>query len=250
MLEEGELEQELKTALETDLQEISTLASAEFKRRALHDFETESKGTSHSGSMPGSEPLSRKEFMFEALKHSPASSVQGSKGSLSSLSSVPKGSKASLASTTPPKGSKGSLVSTTPLKGSKSSLVSTTPPKGSKVNLASTTPPKENISSLMSDTTLKGGADTVNVTPEAPPQQSNSSFSSSLLSEKQESDSEELKASSADTKVSTTCDTKDQTAKAHMRFLSLSSLWCSFTSHCIQSRALESRFLKPSISQT
>ena len=170
MLEEGELEEQLKNALEADLNEISTLATSEFKRRALNDFETGSKGTSHSDSMPGSEPLSRKEFMFDGIKHSAASSRQGSKASLSSLASLPKGSKASLVSTTPPKGSKSSLVSTTPPKGSKSNLVSTTPPKGSKSNLASDMP-------------LRGSAGKVNPTSETLPQESNTSFSSTLASE-------------------------------------------------------------------
>lgn len=195
MLEEGELEEQLKVALEADLNEISTLASAEFKRRALYDFETRSKGTSHSGSIPGSEPLSRKEFsMFDDLKHSAPSSMQGSKASLSSLSSLPKGSKASLVSTTPPKGSKASLISTTPPKGSKGSLISTTPPKGSKSNLVSDTPPK-------------ASAGKVNLASETPPQESSASFSSSLPTEtstkKEENDSQELKTPSAVTHVST-----------------------------------------------
>ena len=171
LLEEGELEEQLKLALESDLQETDTLASVEFKKQVLYnDLETKSKGTSHSGSMPGSEPLSRKEFMFEGLKHSAGSSVQGSKASLSSVSSLPKGSKASLVSTTPPKGSKSSLVSTTPPKGSKSNLVSDTPPRGSKASLASTTPPKGSKSNLMSETPLRGSK--TNLVSTTPPKES------------------------------------------------------------------------------
>ena len=249
LLEEGELEEQLKQALEADLQEIDTLASVEFKKRVLYDdLETKSKGTSHSGSVPGSEPLSRKEFMFEGLKHSATSSVQGSKASLSSASSLPKGSKASLISTTPPKGSKASLISTTPPKGSKSnlvsgtpskgskaSLISNTPPKGSKASLISNTPPKGSKSNLASDTPPKGSkssltcisttppngsqANLVSDTPPRPsaakvdpapkthPQETNTSFSSSLLSEplprKEENDSQEPVTSQANTNVST-----------------------------------------------
>ena len=168
-MEEGELEQHLKNALEADSEEISTLASAEFKRRALNDIDTRSKDTSQSGSFPGSEPLSRKEFMFDGVKHSPASSMQGSKGSLSS-SSLPKGSKASLVSTTPPKGSKSNLVSTITPKGSNSNLASSTPLKGSKKN-------------LVSDTPLTGSAVKVNVSSETQPWESSASFSTQLASE-------------------------------------------------------------------
>lgn len=208
LLEEGELEEQLKVSLEADLKEISTLASAEFKRRALCDFETGSKGTSHSDSTPGSEPLSRKEFnMFDDLKHSAPSSMQGSKASLLSLSSLPKGSKASLVSNTPPKGSKASLISTTPPKGSKASLISTTPPKGSKGSLISRTPPKGSKSNLVSDTPPKASAGKVNLVSETPPQESSASFSSSLPTEtstkKEENDSQELKTPSAVTHVST-----------------------------------------------
>ncbi|CAH3171493.1 unnamed protein product [Porites evermanni] len=170
LLEEGELEQHLKNALEADAEEISTLASAEFKRRALNDVDTRSKDTSQSGSFPGSEPLSRKEFMFDGVKHSPASSMQGSKGSLSSSSSLPKGSKASLVSTTPPKGSKSNLVSTITPKGSNSNLASSTPLKGSKKN-------------LVSDTPLTGSAVKVNVSSETQLWESSASFSTQLASE-------------------------------------------------------------------
>lgn len=170
LLEEGELEQHLKNALEADSEEISTLASAEFKRRALNDVDTRSKDTSQSGSFPGSEPLSRKEFMFDGVKHSPASSMQGSKGSLSSSSSLPKGSKASLVSTTPPKGSKSNLASTITPKGSNSNLASSTPLKGSKKN-------------LVSDTPLTGSAVKVNVSSETQPLESSASFSTQLASE-------------------------------------------------------------------
>lgn len=150
LLEEGELEEQLKLALESDLKEINTMSTVEFKRQVLYnELETRSKGTSQSGSISGSEPLSRKEFIFEGTKHSFPNSEQGSKASLSSLSSVPKGSKCSLASTTPPKGSKSSLLSSTPPKGSKSSLLSTTPPKGSKSSLVSSdTPPRQSAAKV------------------------------------------------------------------------------------------------------
>ncbi|XP_067029022.1 uncharacterized protein C1orf198 homolog [Acropora muricata] len=150
LLQEGELEEQLKLALESDLKEINTMSTVEFKRQVLYnELETRSKGTSQSGSISGSEPLSRKEFIFEVTKHSFPNSEQGSKASLSSLSSVPKGSKGSLASTTPPKGSKSSLLSSTPPKGSKSSLLSTTPPKGSKSSLVSSdTPPRQSAAKL------------------------------------------------------------------------------------------------------
>lgn len=140
----------MKVALESDLKEINTMSTVEFKRQVLYnELETRSKGTSQSGSISGSEPLSRKEFIFEGTKHSFPNSEQGSKASLSSLSSVPKGSKGSLTSTTPPKGSKSSLLSSTPPKGSKSSLLSTTPPKGSKSSLVSSdTPPRQSAAKL------------------------------------------------------------------------------------------------------
>lgn len=140
----------MKLALESDLKEINTMSTAEFKRQVLYnELETRSKGTSQSGSISGSEPLSRKEFIFEGTKHNFPNSEQGSKASLSSLSSVPKGSKGSLASTTPPKGSKSSLLSSTPPKGSKSSLLSTTPPKGSKSSLVSSdTPPRQSAAKV------------------------------------------------------------------------------------------------------
>ena len=193
MLEEGELEQHLKNALEADSEEISTLASAEFKRRALNDVDTRSKDTSQSGSFPGSEPLSRKEFMFDGVKHSPASSMQGSKGSLSSSSSLPKGSKASLVSTTPPKGSKSNLVSTITLKGSNSNLASSTPLKGSKKN-------------LVSDTPLTGSAVKVNVSSETQPWESSASFLTQLASEpssqREDIGLQELNKSSAVSSVS------------------------------------------------
>ena len=210
LLEEGELEEQLKQALEADLQEIDTLASVEFKKRVLYDdLETKSKGTSHSGSVPGSEPLSRKEFMFEGLKHSATSSVQGSKASLSSASSLPKGSKASLISTTPPKGSKASLISNTPPKGSRSNLASDTPSKGSKSSLTciSTTPPNGSQSNLVSDTPPRPSAAKVDLAPKTHPQETNTSFSSSLLGQplprKEENDSQEPVTSQANTNVST-----------------------------------------------
>lgn len=155
LLEEGELEEQLKNMLEADLETINTTAAAvaEHKRRERGDFDAQSKDTSHSGSIPGSEPLSRKEFIFDGLKYSPASSMQGSKASLSS--SLHKGSKASLSSTTPPKGSKASLVSETRLKGSKGSLAAETPPKGSKASLLAETPPKESKTSVVSETPPK-----------------------------------------------------------------------------------------------
>ncbi|KAL9954709.1 hypothetical protein ACROYT_G042280 [Oculina patagonica] len=155
LLEEGELEEQLKNMLEADLETINTTAAAiaEHKKRERRDFDMESKDTSHSGSIPGSEPLSRKEFIFDGLKYSPASSMQGSKASLSS--SLHKGSKASLSSTTPPKGSKASLVSETRLKGSKGSLAAETPPKGSKASLVAETPAKETKTSVVSETQPK-----------------------------------------------------------------------------------------------
>ena len=154
LLEEGELEEQLKNTLEADLETINTAAIAELKKRESHDFDVASKDTSHSGSIPGSEPLSRKEFVFDGLKYSPASSMQGSKASLSS--SLQKGSKASLSSTTPPKGSKASLISETRLKGSKASLAVETPPKGSKASLVLETPQKGSKASLVEETPSKG----------------------------------------------------------------------------------------------
>lgn len=155
LLEEGELEEQLKNMLEADLETINTTAAAiaEHKKRERRDFDMESKDTSHSGSIPGSEPLSRKEFIFDGLKYSPASSMQGSKASLSS--SLHKGSKASLSSTTPPKGSKASLVSETRLKGSKGSIAAETPPKGSKASLVAETHAKETKTSVVSETPPK-----------------------------------------------------------------------------------------------
>ncbi|XP_068729854.1 serine-rich adhesin for platelets-like [Montipora capricornis] len=205
LLEKGELEERLKLALESDRTEINTMSTAEFKRQALYnELETRSKGTSHSGSIPGSEPLSRKEFTFDGAKHSVTNSAQGSKASLSSLSSAPKGSKASLVSTTPPKGSKASLISTTPPKGSKSSLLSTTPPKGSKSSLATATPPKGSKSSLASlGTPPKQGATKMNLTSETPRQETKTSFMSPLLNdpipqmEETAAESQESKGSSA-----------------------------------------------------
>ena len=218
MLEEGKFEEQLKSALEADLQIIGTTTAAEIKRKEHHNFDAESKDTSHSGSVPGSEPLSRKEFIFDGLKYSAASSMEGSKASLSS--SLHKGSKASLSSTTPPKGSKSSLVTETAPKGSKSSLVTETPPKGSKSSLVtetvpkgsksslvSETPPKENKPSLVTETAPKETnasfvsetppkGTTVNLEPETPP---SSLVSEPSVPQKEESDSKEA---SADVQVS------------------------------------------------
>ena len=221
LLEEGELEEQLKNTLEADLETMNTAATAELKKREPHDFDTASKDTSHSGSIPGSEPLSRKEFVFDGLKYSPGSSVQGSKASLSS--SVHKGSKASLSSTTPPKGSKASLISETRLKGSKASLAVETPPKGSKASLVSETRLKGSKTSLVEETRSKESK--ANLEPQTVPKESKQTVTSethsketkgSLLSEatpksavnvesssppKEESDSKE--AASVDIKVST-----------------------------------------------
>lgn len=218
LLEEGELEEQLKNTLEADLEIINTVATAELKKREAHDFDMVSKDTSHSGSNAGSEPLSRKEFVFDGLKYSPASSMQGSKASLSS--SLHKGSKASLSSTTPPKGSKASLISETRLKGSKASLAAETPPKGSKASLVSETRLKGSKTSLVEETPSKGSK--ASLEPETVPKESKQTLvsethskatptstanvgSSSLPSEpsppKEESDSKE--AASVDIKVST-----------------------------------------------
>lgn len=168
LLEEGELEEQLKNTLEADLETINTAATAGSKKRGPRDFDVESKDTSHSGSIPGSEPLSRKEFVFDSVKYSPTSSMQGSKASLSS--SLHKGSKASLASTTPPKGSKASLVSETRLKESKGSLPAETPPKGSKASLISETRLKGSKSSLVEETPSKGNK--ASLEPENAPKES------------------------------------------------------------------------------
>ena len=209
LLEEGELEEQLKNTLEADLETINTAATAELKR-GPRDFDVASKDTSHSGSIPGSEPLSRKEFVFDGLKYSPASSMQGSKASLSS--SLHKGSKGSLSSTTPPKGSKASLISESHLKGSKGSLAVETPPKGSKASLVSETPskgskanlepetvPKENKPTLVSETHSKGS-----LLSEATPKSTVNVESSSLPCKpsppKEESSSKD--AASVDIKVS------------------------------------------------
>ena len=172
LLEEGELEEQLKNMLEADLETINTTTTAaEYKRSERHDFDTQSKDTSHSGSIPGSEPLSRKEFMLDGLKYSPAGSMQGSKASLSS--SLHKGSKASLSST-PPKGSKASLMSETRLKGSKASLVAETLPKGSKASLVAETPPKGSKASLVAETPPKGSK--ASLVAETPPKGSKASL--------------------------------------------------------------------------
>lgn len=172
LLEEGELEEQLKNMLEADLETINTTTTAaEYKRSERHDFDTQSKDTSHSGSIPGSEPLSRKEFMLDGLKYSPAGSMQGSKASLSS--SLHKGSKASLSST-PPKGSKASLVSETRLKGSKASLVAETPPKGSKASLVAQTPPKESKVGVVAETPPKENE--MSLASETPPKESKQSL--------------------------------------------------------------------------
>ena len=227
LLEEGELEEQLKNTLEADLETINTAATAELKKRESHDFDMASKDSSHSGSIPGSEPLSRKEFGFDGLKYSPGSSVQGSKASLSS--SLHKGSKASLSSTTPPKGSKASLVSETRLKGSKASLAAETPPKGSKASLVSETHlkgskvslveetrskgvnasleletvPKESIQTVMSKTHSKEtkGSLLSEATPKSTVNDESSSFPREPSPPKEESDSKE--AASVDIKVST-----------------------------------------------
>ena len=178
LLEEGELEEQLKNTLEADLETINTAATAEAKNRGPHDFEVASKDTSHSGSIPGSEPLSRKEFVYGGLKDSPASSMQGSKASLSS--SLHKGSKASVSSTTPPKGSKASLEPETA-------------PKESQSTLLSETHSKESNGSLLSEAAPES---TVNVESETLP----SSLPSEPPPPKEESDSKE--AAAADIKVS------------------------------------------------
>ena len=177
-MEEGELEEQLKNTLEADLETINTAAIAELKKRGHHDFDVASKDTSHSGSISGSEPLSRKEFVFDGLKYSPASSMQGSKASLSS--SLQKGSKASLSSTTPPKGSKASLISETRLKGSKASLAAETPPKGSKASLVLETPQKGSKASLVEETLSKESK--ASLEPETVPKESKTSLVSEIHS--------------------------------------------------------------------
>ncbi|XP_058947248.2 uncharacterized protein C1orf198 homolog [Pocillopora verrucosa] len=206
LLEEGELEEQLKRALEADLETLNTvIVPVEVKTEKQHDSDTDSKDTSISRSLPGSEPLSRKEFLLEGQKFSPSNSTQGSKGSLAST--PPKGSKASLISETPPKGSKGSLASDIPPGLNKRNLLSDTPSKGSKTSLASETNskenrgnplsdtlPKENHSSVAKETPQKKDASKLNLESEMP----QSSAVSKSSSPKEQNDSKE--AAPAETK--------------------------------------------------